>query len=323
LKRSKAAPALTLPREFDLIERHFRPLAGPAARGLADDAAVLDIPPGRQLVISADAMNEGVHYFSGTDPALLARKLLRVNLSDLAAMGATPLGYLLTLALPATTAECWFEAFAAGLCQDQQAFGLALLGGDSTSIDGPACLGLTILGTVARGDAIPRNGARPGDGIWVTGTIGDGALGLAALRGELSDPGGELAARYYLPTPRLGVADGIARAAIDVSDGLFAELAHLCRGGNLAADIQAEAIPLSRAAQHAGRDWRGIAQQGGDDYELVLAVAPEQEPLLRVRAAALDVPVTRIGYFRAGPAMLHLDGIAIDAQGWSHFRAAR
>ena len=313
------APALALPREFSLIDRHFRPLAGAAGRDLADDAAVLDVPPGRQLVISADAMNEGVHYLPGTDPALLARKLLRVNLSDLAAMGAAPLGYLLTLALPPGTADAWFTAFAAGLANDQQAYGIALLGGDSTSIEGPASLSLTILGTVARGEAIPRNGALAGDGIWVSGTIGDGALGLRALRGELPDPGGHLAARYHLPTPRLGLADGIARAAIDISDGLFAELAHLCRGADLAADIQADAIPLSAAARRAGLAWRSVAHQGGDDYELLMAVAPAQEAMLLARAAALHLPVSRIGHFAPGPAELRLDGVAIAARGWAHF----
>jgi thiamine-monophosphate kinase len=280
---------------------------------------VLDCSPGHQLVISADAMNEGVHYLPSTDPALLARKLLRVNLSDLAAMGATPLGYLITLALPPDTKDAWFGAFAAGLADDQRTYRLALLGGDSTCIHGPASLSLTILGTVPTGSAIPRGGARPGDGIWVTGTLGDGALGLAALRGELPDPTGQLAARYHLPTPRLGLADGIASAAIDISDGLFAELAHLCRGAGLAADIRADQIPLSDAAMAAGPAWRERALQGGDDYELLLAISPAREPAICARAAALGVAVTRIGQFGIGPAELRRDGVPIAASGWSHF----
>ena len=305
-------------REFALIARHFRPLAAPAARNLADDAAVLDIPPGRQLVISADAMNEGVHYLPDTDPALIARKLLRVNLSDLAAMGATPLGYLLTLALPADTPDAWFAAFAAGLAQDQAAYGLSLLGGDSTSIAGPASLSLTILGTVAHGQAIGRDGARPGDGVWVTGTLGDGALGLAAARGHLPDPTGHLAGRYHLPSPRLSLPDGIAGAAIDISDGLFAELGHLCRGAGLGAEIASSRLPMSDAAKTAGLAWRDRAIAGGDDYELLLAIPPAAEPALHARAKTLNIPVTRIGHFTQAPALL-LDGVPAPATGWTHF----
>jgi thiamine-monophosphate kinase len=311
-----------LAREFALIGRHFRPLAGAAARNLADDAAVLDIPPGRQLVVSTDVMNEGVHYLPGIAPGLLARKLLRVNLSDLAAMGATPLGYLLTLALPRGTPDDWFEAFAAGLALDQAAYGITLLGGDSTSIDGPASLSVTVLGTVASAQAIGRDGARAGDGIWVSGTIGDGALGLRALRGELPDPTGWLASRYHLPSPRLGLADRIAHAAIDVSDGLWAELGHLCRASGAAAQVDSTLVPLSAAARTAGTDWAEIARRGGDDYELVLAVAPHLEPDLQKRAEALAIPVTRIGAFRSGAAELIIDGIAAAPSGWSHFGQA-
>jgi thiamine-monophosphate kinase len=310
---------MSLTREFSLIERYFRPLAGPAARGLADDAAVLGVAAGRALVISADAMNEGVHFLAGTDPSLIARKLLRVNLSDLAAMGAAPLGYLLTLALPGGTGDDWFESFSAGLARDQAAFGVTLLGGDSTRIDGPASLSLTILGTADDGAAIPRGGARPGDGIWVSGTIGDAALGLAALRGELADPDGALATRYHLPTPRLGLADGLASAAIDISDGLFAELGHLCRHSRCGAAMDTSLVPLSAAALAAGAAWRGTALRGGDDYELLMAVAPEREQALRERAAALGTSVTRIGLFREGTAEILADGVPAAAAGWSHF----
>ncbi len=310
---------MTLPREFDLIGRHFRPLSGQAARNLTDDAAVLTPPPARDLVISADAMNEGVHYLPGTNPSLIARKLLRVNLSDLAAMGAAPLGYLLTLALPANTPDAWFAAFAAGLAQDQAEYGVTLLGGDSTSIAGPASLSLTILGTVPAGAAIGRNGAQPGDGIWVSGTLGDGALGLAAARGDLPDPTGHLAARYHLPTPRLGLADGIAHAAIDISDGLLAELGHLCRTSGVAAEIAAAAIPLSAAAQTAGPAWHDRALRGGDDYELLLAIPSTHDALLAARAQTLGIQITRIGHFTAGAPQLHIDGAPADFAGWSHF----
>ena len=310
---------MLLAREFSLITRFFRPLAGPGARGLQDDAAVLDIPTGRQLVISADAMNEGTHYLSGTDAALIARKLLRVNLSDLAAMGATPLGYLVTLALPLDTLDAWFARFAAGLAEDQAAYALTLLGGDSTSCAGPASLSLTILGTVAQGQAIGRAGARPGDGVWVSGTLGDGALGLAAARGELADPTGWLAGRYHLPAPRLGLADGIAHAAIDISDGLLAELGHLCRASDVAIDVCGALLPFSAAVLAAGPDWHARAVLGGDDYELLLAVADADAPALQARAAALGVGVTRIGAVMAGPPALSQDGVAIAPSGWSHF----
>jgi thiamine-monophosphate kinase len=168
---------------------------------------------------------------------------------------------------------------------------------------------------------VPRNGARPGDGIWVTGTIGDGALGLAALRGELADPTGALAARYHLPTPRLGLARGIASAAIDISDGLFAELGHLARGAALGIDIDSARIPLSAAAQAAGADWRPRALHGGDDYELLLAVPEQRQAELLHRASSLAMSVTNIGQCQPGPPDLRLDGTPIHATGWSHFAA--
>src|SRR4051812_31251330 len=169
---SRPIPTPGLPPEFALIDRHFRPLAGPGALGLDDDAAVLAPPPGRELVIAADAMVAGVHFLPADPPDLVARKLLRTNLSDLAAMAATPLGYLLTVSVPADTPDAWFAAFAAGLALDQAEFGLHLLGGDTTSTPGPVSLSLTILGSVAPGCALRRTGAADGDGIWVTGTVG-------------------------------------------------------------------------------------------------------------------------------------------------------
>ena len=255
---SKTDSAAALPGEFALIARHFRPLAGPGALGLGDDAAVMTPPAGRELVIAADAMVAGVHFLPDDPADLVARKLLRTNLSDLAAMGAEPLGYLMTISAPRDTDEGWFAAFATGLAEDQEAFGLSLLGGDTTSTSGPISLSLTILGSVAPGTALRRNGARPGDGIWVSGSIGDGALGLLAAKGELADPDSYLAGRYRLPRPRLALGlrlHGIATAAMDVSDGLVQDLGHLCRAGSLAAEIMAEAVPLSpqaRAARQAG-----------------------------------------------------------------------
>ena len=312
-----------LPAEFGLIARHFRPLAGPDALGLLDDAAVFAPPAGRELVVAADAMVAGVHFLPDDPPDLVGRKLLRVNLSDLAAMGAAPLGYLLTVSAPRDTPEAWFAAFAAGLAQDQAAFGLSLLGGDTTSTSGPVCLSLTILGHVAPGCALRRVGARAGDGIWVTGSIGDGALGLAAAQGRLADPNGYLLDRYRLPRPRLGLGlYGIVHAAMDVSDGLVQDIGHLCRAGGVAAEIDAAAVPLSAAARAAGPGWLRTCLTGGDDYELALAVPPEREDALR--AACAGLAVSRIGCFVAGAPGVVVRGadgaaLALGAGGWSHF----
>jgi thiamine-monophosphate kinase len=315
-----------LPSEFDLIGRHFRPLAGTGALDLEDDAAVLMPPPGRELVMAADAMVAGVHYLPDDPADGVARKLLRVNLSDLAAMGATPLGYLLTVSAPTGTPDVWFAAFAAGLAADQATFGVALLGGDTTSTPGPVTLSLTIIGHVAPGAAIRRRGAKPGDEVWVTGTIGDGALGLAASLGKLHDPSGYLRARYCVPSPRLGLPlAGVVSAAIDVSDGLLQDLGHLCRLAGCGAEIEAGLVPLSEAARAAGPEWLADCLGGGDDYELLLAVPEGRGEALAAECAALGVALTRIGRFTPGPAAVvrvidaaH-ETVTIARHGWSHF----
>ena len=312
-----------LPAEFSLIARHFRPLAGPGALDLIDDAAVFAPPAGRDLVVAADAIVAGVHFLPDDPPDLVGRKLLRTNLSDLAAMGAAPLGYLMTVSVPKGTPDAWFAGFAAGLAQDQAAFGITLLGGDTTSTPGPVTLSLTILGTVAQGEAVRRVGARPGDLLFVTGTIGDGALGLRAARGEIADPDGYLAGRYRLPRPRLGVArHGIVAAALDVSDGLVQDVGHLCRAAGCGAEIVAGDLPLSAPARAALPGALATILTGGDDYELAMAVRPEQADALR--AAAGEVPVTCIGRFVAGEprvAVRDAEGaeVALGAGGWNHF----
>jgi thiamine-monophosphate kinase len=315
---------MLIPSEFSLISRHFRPLAGEGALDLEDDAAVLAPPPGRELVMAADAMVAGVHYFPDDPPDSVARKLLRVNLSDLAAMGAAPLGYLLTVSAPQATADDWFAGFAAGLAADQSEFGLSLLGGDTTSTPGPVTLSLTIIGHVAPGRAIRRRGARPGDEVWVTGTIGDGALGLAVSLGRLNDPTGYLRARYRVPSPRLGLPlAGRVRAAIDVSDGLLQDLGHLCRLAACGAEVAADQVPLSDAVRAAGPAWLADCLGGGDDYELLTAVAPGEGEALAADCAALGVSLTRIGRFVAetGVRVVDKDGapLAISHHGWSHF----
>ena len=229
---------MVLPAEFSLISRHFRPLAGPGALDLRDDAALLTPPAGRELVLTVDAMVGGVHFLPDDPPDLIGRKLLRVNLSDIAAKGALPLSYLMTVSTPKDTPDSWFAGFAAGLAQDQALYGVTLLGGDTTSTPGPISLSLTIIGHVAPGTAVHRFGAHDGDGIWVTGTIGDGALGLAVALGRLADPTGFLLDRYRLPQPRVGLElAGIASAGMDVSDGLVQDLGHLCRASGLGAEI--------------------------------------------------------------------------------------
>lgn len=323
--------AAPLPPEFAFIARHFRPLAGEGALDLADDAAVLHLPPGRGLVLAADAMVAGVHFLPDDPPGSIGRKLLRVNLSDLAAMGAAPLAYLMTVALPRGLPDDWVAEFAAGLAADQEEFDLSLLGGDTVSTPGPITLSLTILGTVVPGRALRRQGARPGDAVWVSGTIGDGALGLRVLQGRLpADAEGHLALRYRLPEPRLALGatlPGLAHAAMDVSDGLVQDLGHLCRAAGCGAVIEAEAVPLSAAARAAvavDPALLPLVLTGGDDYELLFAAPPEAEAEVLARAEAAGVAVARIGRFVEGPAEVVVQGpggapLALPGGGWSHF----
>jgi len=321
---------MTLPPEFDLIARHFRPLAGEGSLGLADDAAVFVPPAGRALVVAADAMVAGVHFLPGDPAEGVGRKLLRVNLSDLAAMGAAPFGYLMTVSAPRGTPDAWFAGFAAGLALDQAEFGVGLLGGDTTATPGPMTLSLTVLGSVAPGCAVLRAGARAGDGVWVSGTIGDGALGLDALQGRVADPDGVLAGRYRLPRPRVALGlrlHGVAAAAMDVSDGLVQDLGHLCRAAGIGAAIGADRVPLSEAARgvvEAGSVAGGLERclTGGDDYELLMAVPAGREAALADAAAASGVAVTRIGRFEGADGVrVTLGGrvMALSRQGWSHF----
>ena len=325
------AAAPPLPGEFALIGRHFRRLAGPGALDLQDDAAVLAPPPGRELVLAADAMVAGVHFLPDDPPEEVGRKLLRVNLSDLAAMGAAPLGYLMTTALPRTLPADWLGRFVEGLAADQAEYGVSVLGGDTVSTPGPVALSLTILGHVAPGAALRRAGARPGDGLWVSGTIGDGALGLRVLQGGLAgDAAGHLARRYRLPQPRLALGQallGLARAAMDISDGLVQDCGHLCRAGGCGAEIEAASLPLSPAARAAlGADPGLLATLlgGGDDYELLFAAPAGAEAEVEARAARAGTPATRIGRFTAGPARVRvLDAagteLPLPKAGWSHF----
>lgn len=323
--------------EFELIARYFAPLAAgePGAAGLRDDAALIDPAPGTTLVATVDAMVEGVHFLPEDPAEMLGRKLLRVNLSDLAAMGARPRGYLLVTAFSERIDEAWIAAFVAGLAADQRDFGLGLLGGDTVRTPGPLTLSLTALGEVARGRALARSTARAGDLVYVSGTVGDGALGLKVLRGGLAGlaPAARqaLAARYRLPVPRLALgqalaARGLATAAIDVSDGLVADLGHIAETSGLAGEIEAAAVPQSEAARHALAAEPGLREAvlaGGDDYELLFTVAPGRAEEVARLAAELDLPLTRIGTMAAGEGVRALDEagrpLALDGRGWTHF----
>ena len=288
--------------EFELIRRFLAPLATAAGAGrLEDDAAFLDTPDDGRLVVTTDTMVEGVHFPGDGPPGLIARRLLRCNLSDLAAMGARPEGYLLNLALPGRIDDPWLEAFAAGLAEDQQAFAISLLGGDTVATPGALTLTVTAFGPAPA--PVLRSGARPGDRVFVTGPIGDGCFGLKAVRGEIDAP--RLAERYWLPSPRFGAAEGAAAAA-DISDGLVADLGHICRASGVAAVIDLEAVPLSPEVAALGPEARLEALTGGDDYELVLAARESLaipvgrivsgEGVTVIDSAGQPVPLARQGY---------------------------
>ena len=323
--------------EFDIIGRYFRRLteAGDGSLALRDDAAVFVPPPGREIVATADAIVSGVHFLPDDPPDDVARKLLRVNLSDLASMGAEPLGYLMTATWPESVAEEWIARFTEGLAADQAGFGIALLGGDTTRTPGPLTLSLTALGSLPVGTALRRSGARPGDTVFVSGTVGDGVLGLRVLQGEGPDleeaARDRLATRYRLPEPRLGLGralrDGsLARAAIDVSDGLVADLAHITEESRVAAAIWAERVPLSAAAQAALSQDPALLTTlltGGDDYELLITAAPGSDESLAAVAAETGVQLTAIGRIEAGSGVtvLAADGseLSLSRTGWTHF----
>ena len=321
--------------EFSLIERYFAPLSAGmiGALRLKDDAATFPVEPGLEVVITTDAIFENIHFLSSDPPETIARKALRVNLSDLAAKGADPVGYLLTLALPRTVPETWLEAFARGLGEDQAAFGVHLAGGDTVTTAGPLLLSVTAFGTVPRGTAVRRVGAQPGDRLFVTGTIGDGLLGLRALKGTLdeiaSEQRDEVVARYRLPRPRVAFGPalrGVASAALDVSDGLVADIAQLVKASGVGAVLGLNRIPLSPAAQaFAGIDPERLIElaTAGDDYEILFSIAPDKTGPLIATAQALGVPVSEIGAVVPGEGMkvVNLDGheVTVARPGFRHF----
>jgi thiamine-monophosphate kinase len=322
----------------DRIIAMFRSLAQhPGALGLMDDAAVLQPPEDCDLVLTADAIVGGVHFFTDDPPDAVARKALRVNLSDLAAKGADPAGFLLTLALPNAADEEWLTAFARGLAADAEAFGCPLLGGDTVKTPGPATISAAALGFVARGNMVRRSGARPGDAVVVTGTVGDAALGLrlrqkheVAAQWELDKTARQyLIDRYLLPQPRNVLASAVRReasAAMDVSDGLAGDLAKLCAASQVGAEIMVEQVPLSQAARQAiARDAaaREVALTGGDDYEILCTMAVDKVAPFRAAASAAGVAATEIGLIMEGEDVRLLDGqgraLTLAHTSYSHF----
>jgi thiamine-monophosphate kinase len=323
--------------EERLIARYFRPLAtSPGAFGLGDDAAAVAPPPGCDLVLTTDGVIAGVHFFADDPAGKIGRKALRMNLSDLAAKGARPVGFLLSVALPAATDEAWVAAFAAGLGEDVKHYGCPLLGGDTDHTPGPLSVSIAAFGAVPHGKMVRRSTAKTGDSVVVTGTIGDAALGVRIRRDEslakrwhLPDAmSAHLRQRYLLPEPRNALAEAVlhhASAAMDVSDGLAGDLAKLCRASGVAAEIDAARVPLSDAARAALAAEPALIETiltGGDDYEIVLTLAPDKLAALRAAAQAAGIAVTEIGRVMAGQGTRFLrDGNALSfAQpSYSHF----
>jgi thiamine-monophosphate kinase len=320
--------------EFELIAKYFAPLAAgePGALVLKDDAACLKPRAGCDLVLTTDAIVAGVHFFAHDPPQTVAKKALRVNLSDLAAKGAVPRGYLLTLALPADIDEAWVKGFAKGLKSDQATFGIALLGGDTTGTPGPLTINIAAFGEVPSGKMIARGDAKVGDDVWVSGTIGDAALGLRLLKGETYDIGEKLKRaalqRFRVPKPRSQLGPqliGVAHACIDVSDGLIADLGHICEVSAVGMEIVLRDVPLSAAAKAAvgaGTDAAAFLS-GGDDYELALTASPSAHARLAAVAAQSKVPLTRIGQVVKGKAVRVLDAtgkpLRFARAGYTHF----
>jgi len=324
--------------EERLIARYFRPLAKhPGAFNLVDDAAVLTPPAGSDLVLTADAIVGGVHFFPDDPPDAVAKKALRVNLSDLAAKGAKPAGFLLSLVLPQID-QSWLEAFARGLGQDADAYACPLLGGDTDRTSGPVTVSIAAFGTLPQGTIVRRVGAKSGDRILATGSIGDGALGLllrrdpgAAQRWQLSDREREhLADRYLLPQPRNALAEAVRRhasAAMDVSDGLVGDLGKLCAASGVTAEVEIDRVPLSDAARKAlaaDPDVLDTILTGGDDYEIICAMQPDKIAAFCAAATTAGVAVTEIGGVIEGwvpPRFLAASGkpVAFKATSFSHF----
>ena len=297
--------------EDDLIARFFAPIAGQGGLGLRDDAAVVAIGPNEELVVTSDALAAGVHFFADDPPDSIARKALRVNLSDLAAKGADPAGFLLSLALPQDWREEWLRKFADALAQDARAYTCPLLGGDTIRSPGGLFLSVTAFGTVPRGTMVPRTSARAGDRIYVSGFLGDAALGLLLRKGALNkplDPGTRdiLLDRYLHPQPRFALAPILrahACAAMDISDGLIGDLTKMLRVSGVSGRVDLPRIPFSdaaRAALKADANLEECLLTGGDDYEILCTVPPHRSASFEKAARSVHIAVTAIGTVEPG-----------------------
>lgn len=314
--------------EFALIERFFgqqRLVATGADLGIGDDAALLSVPPDQQLVVSADTLVESVHFPADTAPEAVGYRALAVNLSDIAAMGAVPVWYTLCVTLPAADAD-WLDSFCAGLARAAGTTGIALVGGDTTR--GPLCISVQIMGLVPRGGALLRSGARPGHAVYVTGTPGDAAAGLELLQGggALDADAEYLVERFFWPTPRLREAAllaGLASSCIDLSDGLVADLGHICRASAVAATLNTARLPLSRPLRAHTSCPGDYALAGGDDYELCFTVPPAAIPALEQRFSSRGLDCRRIGEIQAGSGVRCLtakgDTLVAKRAGYEHF----
>jgi thiamine-monophosphate kinase len=305
--------------EFGIIAKYFAPLAGEGAFGLKDDAALLPSRAGHDLIVTTDTISEGTDFFAFDPADLVAQKALRVNLSDLAAKGAQPSGYLLNLTLTHTVTEAWLAAFASGLARDQQEFGLSLLGGDTGAGEGPLSIAITAFGFVPQGGMVRRSGAKPGDAVYVTGTIGDSGGGLAIFRREkhtLTDQDRDyLAGRYRVPQPPVMFAAGlraIAHASVDISDGLIADLGHIASASGVHIIVEGAQVPLSPSLKALwGENVLLRAVTAGDDYQVAFTAPP-----------GLRGPFTCIGRVETGEGInLVIDGqvIEISLTGYQHF----
>ena len=308
-----SAESETLSGEERLIADVFAPLAThPGALNLTDDCAVIAPPEGCDLVLTTDTIIGGVHFFNDDAAHAVASKALRVNLSDLAAKGATPLGYLMSLALPQEIGQDWLTEFAEGLRGDAERYGCPLLGGDTDRTPGPITIAVSMVGSVPGGTMVRRAGAGPGDLVFVSGTIGDAALGLALRKDPARDwpltpaQAQHLSDRYLLPQPRNALAEAVrahASAAMDVSDGLVGDLSKLARVSEVAANIEVARVPLSEAARAliaAEPAMQEPALTGGDDYEIVCTVPPDKAESFKAAAKAAQVSVSEIGVIAQG-----------------------
>jgi thiamine-monophosphate kinase len=325
--------------EFSLIARYFAPLATqPEALGLRDDAAVIALPAGQELVVSCDTIVEGVHFLKDDPPETIAHKALAVNLSDLAAKGARPYAYLLALTLPTEPPAPWLESFTAGLQALQDEAGIMLVGGDTTRTLGPLSLTITVLGLVPQGTSVPRRGANASDRLYVTGTIGDSYLGLRLLQqpdlgktwGLSREDIAFLVRRYRKPEPRSALTTIIrncAESAIDVSDGLVGDIEKLCHVSHMNAEIELDLIPLSGPAQKAiskDRDLLEAMIVAGDDYEIAAAVPASRCSKIEAEAPKAGVEVSAIGVLSTGQGKVTVlasdrQPITLATKGFSHF----